>query len=98
MAYFVRVVHRQDGHFTVSEGDGSGQAVPRDVIECTEQQRRAMGDVTAALLGDGLEVDAALRVAVRRLFMALICHRVGSEPFRSPVLSFCAMLGQKHYA
>lgn len=29
--------------------------------------------------------------------MGLICHTVGSVPFRSPVLSFCAMRSRKVY-
>src|ERR1700712_3695415 len=37
----------------------------------------------------------ALKYAVRRLYLALICHTVGSVPFKSPVLSFCAMLSRK---
>jgi hypothetical protein len=37
----------------------------------------------------------ALKHTIRRLYLALICHTVGSVPFRSPVLSFCAMLSRK---
>jgi hypothetical protein len=38
--------------------------------------------------------DVALKHLLRRFFFALICHVVGSVPFRSPILSFCAMLGR----
>ena len=41
------------------------------------------------------EAELALKHAVRRLYLALICHTVGSVPFHSPVLSFCAMLSRK---
>jgi hypothetical protein len=37
----------------------------------------------------------ALKRAIRRLYMALICQTVGSVPFKSPVLSFTAMLSRK---
>ena len=41
------------------------------------------------------EDDVLLKHAVRRLCLALICQTVRSVPFRSPVLSFCAMLSRK---
>ena len=47
-----------------------------------------------ALSGED-EDDVLLKHAVRRLCLALICQTVGSVPFRSPVLSFCAMLSRK---
>jgi hypothetical protein len=41
------------------------------------------------------EATRALKHAVQRLFLALICQTVGSAPFKSLVLSFCAMLSRK---
>lgn len=35
-----------------------------------------------------------LERAIRKFYMRLICHNVGSAHFRSPVLSFCAMLSR----
>jgi hypothetical protein len=43
----------------------------------------------------GGDVPLKLKHAVWQFYLALICHTVGSVPFRSPVLSFCAMLSQK---
>ena len=49
----------------------------------------------ALALEDEEEAELALKHAIRRLYLALICQTVGSVPFKSPVLSFCAMLSQK---
>jgi hypothetical protein len=49
----------------------------------------------ALALEDGDDAQAALKHAVRRHYLALICEVVGSVPFRSPVLSFCAILSRK---
>jgi hypothetical protein len=60
-----------------------------------KSQRKALRDVikAAADKTDDSE-DVALKHLLRRFFFALICHVVGSVPFRSPILSFCAMLGR----
>ncbi|KAH7231070.1 hypothetical protein BKA59DRAFT_368770, partial [Fusarium tricinctum] len=39
--------------------------------------------------------DVELKHAIRAFYISLICHTVGSKPFRSPVLSFCAMLSRR---
>ncbi|MGH8010316.1 MAG: hypothetical protein ACREQ3_25255 [Candidatus Binatia bacterium] len=39
--------------------------------------------------------DSRLACAVRRFYIGLVCHDVGGVPFRSPVISFCAMLSRK---
>ena len=46
-------------------------------------------------LEDGEEAELALKHVIRRLYLALIYHTVGSVSFKSPVLSFCAMLSRK---
>ena len=37
---------------------------------------------------------SALACAIHRFYIALICHEVGAQPFRSPVVSFGAMLSR----
>ena len=55
-----------------------------------------MDQIIEALALEGEEeAKPALKHAIRRLYLALICQTVGSVPFRSPVLSFCAMLSRK---
>lgn len=49
----------------------------------------------ALALEDEEEAELALKHTIRRLYLALICQTVGSVPFKSPVLSFCAMLSRK---
>jgi hypothetical protein len=88
LAYYYRVVYREDGHFCRTSPD---QKLPRDVIRPTAQQTQAMDKVMAAVEGGD---ELSLKHAIRRLYMALICQTVGSIPFKSPVLSFAAMLGR----
>ncbi len=51
--------------------------------------------INALALEDKDEAELALKHAIRRLYMALICHTVSSVPFKSPVLSVCAILSWK---
>lgn len=93
LVYYYRVVYHEDGHFTRAKPD---QVLPRDVIQPTAPQTQAMDEIMDAVaLEDEEEAKLALKHAIWRLYMALICHTVGSVPFKSPVLSFCAMLSRK---
>ena len=89
LMYYFRVVGSVDGHFTRTQPK---QRLPAEVIERTSKQRQAEDEVRTALRDDD---EAALRHSICRLCLALICHNVGSNPYRSPVLSFCAMLGRR---
>ncbi|KFY99227.1 hypothetical protein V498_00910 [Pseudogymnoascus sp. VKM F-4517 (FW-2822)] len=93
LVYYYRVVHCEGGHFTRAKLD---QVLLRDVIRLTKTQIQAMDEIMAALaVEDAEEAGLALKHAIRRLYLAMICHTVGSVPFKSPVLSFCAMLSRK---
>ncbi|RKK86033.1 hypothetical protein BFJ68_g17171 [Fusarium oxysporum] len=105
LAYYYRVVFRDDGHFS---REGNAQVLPRDVIESTSWQQKAMQGIVNALrkqdktsrdrsggCGDEEERDVELKRAIRTFYISLICQTVGSRPFRSAVLSFCAMLSRK---
>jgi hypothetical protein len=93
VVYYYRVVYAEDGHFTQRE---SSHQVPKHVIQPTELQQKALCDVIKAATdkANESENEAVLKHLLRRFFFALICHVVGSVPFRSPILSFCAMLGR----
>ncbi|OBT60238.1 hypothetical protein VE03_10596 [Pseudogymnoascus sp. 23342-1-I1] len=54
--------------------------------------------MAAVAVEDAEEAELALKHVICRLYLALICHTVGSVPFKSPVLSFCAMLSRKQLA
>jgi hypothetical protein len=41
------------------------------------------------------EAKLALKHAIQRLYLALICYTINSVPFKSPVLSFCVILSRK---
>jgi hypothetical protein len=93
LVYYYRVVYCEGGHFARAKPD---QVLPRDVIQPTALQIQAMDEIMEALaLEDEEEAELALKHAIRRFYLALICHTVGSVPFKSPVLSFCAMLSRK---
>jgi hypothetical protein len=49
----------------------------------------------ALAVKDKKKAELALKHTIRRLYLALICYTIGSVPFKSPVLSFCAMLSRK---
>ncbi|KAI3567780.1 hypothetical protein IWW34DRAFT_641690 [Fusarium oxysporum f. sp. albedinis] len=42
-----------------------------------------------------LDNDHRLKHAIRKFYISLICQTVGSRPFRSAILSFCAMKSRK---
>lgn len=95
IVYYYRVVYATDGHFTRRQPNAQ---VPRDAIEPTVVQQNAFQEVVQAAeeMGEGEDEDdqAVFQQLLQRFFLALICHRVGSRPFRSPVLSFCAALSR----
>ena len=74
------------------------QVQAMDLLDATlrmQDERRQM-TVPEAESDDGItgrEKAEAIELlpAVRRLLMSLICHRVGSRPFQSALVSFCAM-------
>ena len=87
------MLYSEDDHFTRAQPD---QKLPGDVIQPAAKQIQAMEEIMKGLaLEDEKEAELALKYAIRRLYLALICQTVGSVPFKSPVLSFCAMLSRK---
>ncbi|KAF8853058.1 hypothetical protein BDZ45DRAFT_749007 [Acephala macrosclerotiorum] len=72
LVYYYRVVHRESGHFTRVKLD---QVLLKDVIQSTAQQIQAMDEIMKALdLEDEVEAELALKHAIRRLYLALICQ------------------------
>jgi hypothetical protein len=71
----------------------------RDVIQPTAPQIQAMDKIMKALAvkdkEEAKETELALKHVIWRLYLALICYTVGSVPFKSLILSFCAMLSRK---
>ncbi len=49
----------------------------------------------ALALKDKDKAELALKHTIRQLYLALICYTVSSVLFKSPVLSFCAILSRK---
>jgi hypothetical protein len=79
--YYYRVVYCEGGHFTGAKPD---QVLPRDIIQPTAPQIQAIDEIIKALaVKDREEAELALKHAIRRLYLALICHTVSSVPFKS---------------
>ncbi|KFZ25266.1 hypothetical protein V502_00258 [Pseudogymnoascus sp. VKM F-4520 (FW-2644)] len=85
-------IARTNQHFTWMQ---PRQVLPSEVIRPTAEQRRAMDEVVDALDSKDDTDETPLKHAIRQLYLALICQTVGGVPFKSPVLSFCAMLSRK---
>jgi len=101
LAYYWRVVWAKEDHFTTSsqpepELEQQGQGLLPNALQPTPSQAQATEAVLAALALDPDEDEDQLLLqhAVRKLCLALICQQVGSTPFQSPVVSFCAMLSR----
>jgi hypothetical protein len=74
LAYYYRIVYSEDGHFTRSQARLEDQRLPGDVIQPTTLQIQAMDEIMEALaLEDGEEAKLALKHAIQRLYLALIC-------------------------
>ena len=84
---------KHQGYFTASQPEQ--QPLP-NTLQPTSAQAQATRAVLAALAVDPQEEgqQQQLQHAVRKLSLALICQQVGSTPFASPILSFCAMLSR----
>jgi hypothetical protein len=105
LAYYYRVVFRDNRHFS---REGNAQVLPRDVIESTSWQQKAIQSIINTLrkqdkisrdrsgsYGNKEERDIELKRAIHTFYISLICQTVGSRPFRSAILSFCAILSRK---
>jgi superfamily II DNA or RNA helicase len=90
LTYCYRVAYRAS-HFTTADDD---QRTPESGMQLTDAQEKAW----EAAFQSAVEQDRpALRDAMSVLSMALICHEFGGHRYRSPLLSFCAMLSIKPY-
>jgi Orsellinic acid/F9775 biosynthesis cluster protein D/Helicase conserved C-terminal domain/DEAD/DEAH box helicase len=98
VVYYYRVVYLEDGHFEkhLAGSEPESRRLPKEVIQPTSQQERMMQEIIklAEVPNDDDDDEATLKHALQNFFLALICHTVGSVPFRSPILSFCAMLAR----
>ena len=99
VAYKNRVAMSGDYFFTRNSESEAVQR-PEDVIELTAQQREAwetMWRLAAQKNGDECySGQNGLKNAVLEVCMLLICHKTDAQRYRSPLVSFCAMLRIRH--
>jgi hypothetical protein len=101
IVFYYRVVYIVGGYFTQREPH---HQIPEDVIQPTALQQKTFDDVVTTAtnntvngghIKNGNNTDnIELQHLLRRFFLTLICHVVRSVTFRSPVLSFCAVLSK----
>lgn len=95
LAYFDRVANSREHHFSAT-----GEAVrPEDVIDLTNEQRTTwcrIRRLARQKIDDSRDRDQGdLETQLLRMWMLLICHDTGARRYRSPLLSFYAMLSIK---
>lgn len=92
LAFFDRVAMSPDYHFSADEG----QIRPEDVIELTDEQRLTWRSIRCLAQqknsSSDPDEDKELKDQLLRMWILLICHNTGARRYRSPLLSFCAML------
>ena len=108
MSYFSRVTAPEEYHFSAAIEDGDNMQRPRDIIEATDEQLALWQDIqqivqrtsTRLTKEDEHVIDdkqdrEKLKGRLLKLWMLLICHTTGARQYKSPLLSFCAMLSIK---
>ncbi|KAJ9625939.1 hypothetical protein H2203_004708, partial [Taxawa tesnikishii (nom. ined.)] len=96
LSYLERVAICDEYHFSA---DSEETIRPEDVIEPTDKQRvvwhnlRRLAERGATGTGEGIK--GQLRDGLVELWMLVIRHTTGARRYRSPIVSFCAMLSIK---
>jgi superfamily II DNA helicase RecQ len=97
LTYLGRVATGRDYHFSVDTEDGIHR--PEDVMELTFEQLRTWQSVRRLARqrqkSGNAERDDGLEDQLLEMWMLLVCHNTGARRYRSPLLSFCAMLSIK---
>ena len=96
LAYLDRVAANRDHHFSA---DLEETQRPEDVIELTGEQLRKWCSIRRLARqreagNDGVDGDG-LKDKLVDMWMLLVRHDTGARRYRSPLLSFCAMLSIK---
>jgi hypothetical protein len=108
VSYFSRVAAPDEYHFSIDTEDGDDMQRPEDIIEATDEQLAVWQDIqqivqrtrTSTTEEDEHAVNDTedrekLKDRLLKLWMLLICHTTGARRYKSPLLSFCAMLSIK---
>ena len=99
VAYFYRVAYTAKGFFQARAQSAKVIRLPEEVMEPTARQIKMMDEIREAIQAGSkcsgvAQGQERLDCAIREFLLALICQDVSNKPFRSPVLSFCAMLSR----
>ena len=97
LTYLDRVATRRDYHFSVDAADDIHR--PEDVMELTSEQLQTWQSVRRLTRqrqrSGNMERDHGLEDQLLEMWMLLVGHNTGARRYRSPLLSFCAMLSIK---
>jgi hypothetical protein len=108
VSYFSRVAAPDEYHFSIDTEDGDNMQRPEDIIEATDEQLAVWQDIQQIVQRtraspikedehavNDTEDREKLKDRLLKLWMLLICHTTGARRYKSPLLSFCAMLSIK---
>jgi hypothetical protein len=108
VSYFSRVAAPNEYHFSIDTEDGNNMQRPEDIIEATDEQLAVWQDIQQIVQRtraspteedehtvNDTEDREKLKDRLLKLWMLLVCHTTGACRYKSPLLSFCAMLSIK---
>ena len=107
VSFFARVVAPNEYHFSAAAQDSDDIQRPEDIIEATDLQLAVWQDIcqlaqqsrTSPVEGEEHTSNEAsstkLKHRLLELWTLVICHTTGARRYKSPLLSFCAMLSIK---
>ena len=92
MVYMYRVAASRDHHFSPSEEEG--MHIPEDVMEPSSEHLTTWHRIRrlARDIADGQSNTTEIKDAIVKMWILLVSHHTGARRYRSPLLSFCAML------
>ena len=94
LAYFDRVATSRDYHFSANPEEENHR--PEDIIELTGEQLTTWRSIRRLAQQGEMHADATskddLKGKIVELWMLLVSYNTGARRYRSPLLSFCAML------
>jgi hypothetical protein len=102
--YFTREYDNQVVPRDTIEATSIQEQAMKDIIRILRRQDKMVReknnnnddhDDNTEVNGDLDNNDHELKHAIRKFYISLICQTVGSRPFRSAILSFCAMKSRK---
>ncbi|KAM0714670.1 hypothetical protein Q7P37_003050 [Cladosporium fusiforme] len=100
LSYFHRIMSTDEYYFSTGDAEENPER-PEDVVEPTDEQIAAWNCIWQTSKrkchneDDEEKKQSDLKAQLLRMWMLVVCHTTGARRYRSPLLSFCAMLSIK---